>query len=158
MLKEPNFVRDVHLQFSEPLKKISGQIKYIIIHHAQEQGWDIYKTHHFHQAVRKWSGIGYNFFIEANGEILKGRGYHVGAHAYHYNEVSLGICLTGDFDVDNPTKEQLSSAKKLCHYLMNEFNIPVSDVLGHRELPGTTKTCPGKNFDMDQFRDFISKK
>lgn len=157
MLKAPEFVKDVHLKFTEPLEPLKNEVKYIVIHHAQEQGWDVFKTHSFHQTERQWSGIGYNFFIEENGEIIKGRGYSVGAHALHYNEVSLGICLTGNFDIDYPTEEQLTSAKKLCSYLMKEFSVPVSQVVGHRELKDITKTCPGKNFNMDQFREFIRK-
>ena len=36
-----------------------------------------YKTHEFHQTVRGWSGIGYNYFIEKDGTVVEGRGLHI---------------------------------------------------------------------------------
>lgn len=150
----PIFVKEIPLTFTQPLKPLK-EIKFIVIHHTEETGWDIFKTHQFHQEERKWSGIGYNFFIEKTGEVLMGRGYHIGAHAKQYNDRSLGICLTGNFDVELPAKEQLESVKELCLFLMKEFAIPICNVLGHCELEGVTKTCPGKNFNMGEFRESL---
>ncbi|MDR7077326.1 N-acetylmuramoyl-L-alanine amidase [Neobacillus niacini] len=108
-----------------------------------------------HQDHRGWSGIGYNFFIEENGEIIKGRGYHVGAHAFSYNQKSIGICLAGNFDIHTPSIEQLNSLSKLCIFLLDQNNLSTTHILGHRELKGIEKSCPGKNLNMDQFRKSI---
>ncbi len=56
-------IKRVNLTFQDelvPLEKVNK----LIIHHTAEDGWDVYKTHEFHQTVRGWSGIGYNYFIE----------------------------------------------------------------------------------------------
>jgi N-acetylmuramoyl-L-alanine amidase len=140
---EPGWINDINLSFKEPLVALKN-VMYIIVHHTEEIGWDINKTHRFHQEHRGWSGIGYNFFIEENGEIIKGRGYHVGAHAYSYNQKSIGICLAGNFDIQIPSIEQLKSLSKLCIFLLDQFNLSTAQILGHRELNGVAKSCPGK--------------
>jgi N-acetylmuramoyl-L-alanine amidase len=154
MKVEPRWIKDIHLSFTEPLIALKD-VGYIIVHHTEEIGWDCIKTHTFHQDLRGWSGIGYNFFIEENGEIIKGRGYHVGAHAYAYNDKSIGICLAGNFDIHTPSKEQLKSLSKLCIFLLHVYNLSIIHILGHRELKDVTKSCPGKNFNMGQFRESI---
>jgi N-acetylmuramoyl-L-alanine amidase len=154
MKVEPGMIKDINLSFKEPLIALKD-VMYIIVHHTEEIGWDIKKTHRFHQDHRLWSGIGYNFFIEENGEIIKGRGYSVGAHAYSYNEKSIGICLAGNFDIHNPSIEQLKSLSKLCIFLLYQFNLSTTHILGHRELKVVTKSCPCKNFNIGQFRESI---
>jgi N-acetylmuramoyl-L-alanine amidase len=156
MKAEPEFIKDIHLSFNEPLIAIKN-VEYIIVHHTEEIGWDTVMTHTFHQDHRRWSGIGYNFFIEENGEIIKGRGYHVGAHAFSYNDKSIGICLAGHFDLHTPSKEQLKSLSKLCIFLINEYHLSTTQILGHRELKGVAKSCPGKNFNMDRFREAVKE-
>lgn len=151
---EPGWINDINLSFKEPLVALKD-VMYIIVHHTEEIGWDINMTHRFHQDYRGWSGIGYNFFIEENGEIIKGRGYHIGAHAYTYNQKSIGICLAGNFDIHSPSIEQLKSLRKLCIFLLEQYNLSTTQILGHRELKSTAKSCPGKNFNMDQIRESI---
>ncbi|WP_419887796.1 peptidoglycan recognition family protein [Neobacillus niacini] len=151
---EPGWIKDSKLLFKEPLLTLKN-VMYIIVHHTEEIGWDVNKTHQFHQNERGWSGIGYNFFIEENGEIMNGRGYHVGAHAISYNQKSLGICLAGNFDSHTPSIEQLKSLRKLCMFLLEQYHLSTAQILGHREVNGMAKSCPGKNFNMDQFRESI---
>ncbi|MFJ5760269.1 peptidoglycan recognition family protein [Neobacillus sp. NPDC093182] len=154
MKGEPGWIKDSNLSFKEPLVALKD-VMYIIVHHTEEIGWDVNKTHRFHQDDRGWSGIGYNFFIEESGEIMKGRGYHVGAHAYSYNQISIGICLAGNFDIHTPSIEQLKSLSKLCLFLLDQYHISTPQIIGHREVNGMAKSCPGKNFNMDQFRESI---
>ncbi|MGZ4160344.1 MAG: peptidoglycan recognition protein family protein [Neobacillus sp.] len=156
MKAEPKFIKDIHLSFNEPLIALKN-VEYIIVHHTEEIGWDIRKTHTYHQDTCRWSGIGYNFFIEEDGEVMKGRGYHVGAHAVSYNDKSIGICLAGNFDLHTPTKEQLKSLSKLCIFLLDKYHLTTKQILGHRELNGVAKSCPGKNFNMDQFREAVKE-
>ncbi|PFE05329.1 N-acetylmuramoyl-L-alanine amidase [Bacillus cereus] len=130
----------------------------IIIHHTAEDGWDVYKTHEFHQKVRGWSGIGYNYFIEEEGTVFEGRGLYVGAHAKGYNSETIGICMTGNFDKYDPTIAQIDSLHSLCRDLMERFSICEAHILGHRELEGVTKTCPGIRFSMVELRKTLSQK
>ena len=76
----------------------------------------------------------------------------VGAHTKGMNIKSIGICLSGNFDIEIPKQEQLISLKKLCTFLIKKYNISIERVIGHREVENCKKTCTGINFDMDKFR------
>ncbi len=43
--------------------------------------------------------------------------------------------------------------------LMSEYNIPYSNIIGHKEVPEfkNKKSYPGYNFDMDKFRSIMSE-
>ncbi|WP_337102761.1 peptidoglycan recognition protein family protein [Paenibacillus sp. YIM B09110] len=155
-LIEPNFAQDIGLDFAETLVPLKD-IQYLAIHHTESQGMDALEAHRFHREARKWAGIGYNYFIEEDGAIIKGRGCYVGAHVYRYNRVSLGIALSGDFDSHYPTEAQMESARKLCLFFMKQCNLQSSQIIGHREFPDVSKSCPGRNFDMDGFRNWIEQ-
>ncbi len=140
--------------FIEPLEDLD-EVQKIIVHHTSRTQMNAEECHEFHQKVRGWSGIGYNFFIEKDGTIVEGRGFHVGAHAYGHNRNSIGICLTGDFDIELPTSSQFSSFLQLCHHIMRLYNLEPHQVIGHRELAGVKKSCPGLLFNVNQMRDDI---
>jgi len=105
-----------------------------------------------------WDDIGYHFGIELvdnEYEILGGRLMNKpGAHCKEngMNQKSVGICVVGNFDEDEPPKRAwdlcLAVTSSLCHML----KIPVDKVQGHREHT-PYKTCPGKKWDMMKFRD-----
>ncbi|MEJ3737517.1 peptidoglycan recognition family protein [Bacillus tropicus] len=148
-------IKCVNLTFQDelvPLEKVNK----LIIHHTSEDGWDVYKTHEFHQKVRGWSGIGYNYFIEADGTVFEGRGLHIGAHAKDNNRDTIGICMTGNFDKYDPTTAQMNALYSLCKMFMNRFTVKKENILGHRELEGVTKSCPGNRFSMVELRNALS--
>ncbi|MFT4412254.1 peptidoglycan recognition family protein [Fredinandcohnia humi] len=151
-------IRRVSLNFAEELEPLKC-VKNLVIHHTEEMNWDIYKTHDYHLYDKNWSGIGYNYFIDGSikqdGYIFEGRGLYKGAHTLGHNETSIGICLSGNFDIHQPTKKQMLALTWLCKKLMGEFGLLVKDIVGHREL-GAKKSCPGKNFDLEQFRQSIA--
>lgn len=138
------------IKFNEKLKVLTNP-QYIIIHHTEEVGWNIYKVDEYHKSLG-WNGIGYNYFIEEDGRVEEARGMNIGAHTIGFNNKSIGICLSGNFDFDYPSNEQIESLYKLCNYFMNIYNIEKSRVLGHREINGVNKSCPGYNFNMNKFR------
>lgn len=85
--------------------------------------------------------IGYHYVIAIDGTVHTGRGVEeIGAHAYGFNQHSIGICLIG---TDKFTRAQWLAASELAHVLCKAF--PAAEVLGHRDLPGVKKTCPGFN-------------
>ena len=139
------------IKFNIKLERLKNP-EYIIIHHTENEELDVYKTNEYHKSLG-WEGIGYNYFIEKNGHIISGRGMHVGAHTKGLNDKSIGICLSGNFDVGYPTRKQMKSLYKLCRYFMKKYRIKKYNVLGHREVKNVTKSCPGYNFDMDIFRE-----
>ncbi|MBY0598689.1 peptidoglycan recognition protein family protein [Bacillus bingmayongensis] len=150
-------IKQAKLKFQDELQPLQGVTK-LIIHHTAEDGWDVHKTHEFHQKVRGWSGIGYNYFIEEDGTVFEGRGLYIGAHAKGYNSETIGICMTGNFDKYDPTLAQMESLHSLCRDFMEQFSICEAHILGHRELEGVTKTCPGTRFSMVELREILSQK
>lgn len=156
--------------------------KYIAIHHSAIHGGNVKAFRNYHRS-KNWWDIGYNFVIcngdgGADGELQKGRSIGIsGAHVksykgINYNNIALGICLVGWFDdivwehsnpgvkFENPynkipTKKQMETLIGLVKDLTEEYNIPVKNVLGHQEFPNVYKSCPGGNFNMDEFRNII---
>lgn len=96
--------------------------------------------------------IGYHRVIYTNGAAATGRAnWEIGAHAQGANANSLGLALVGK---DRYTLAQWDSLATLVRFLCDQYRIPLEPadtkhphvlrgVLGHRELPGVTKTCPG---------------
>jgi N-acetylmuramoyl-L-alanine amidase len=87
---------------------------------------------------RGWDGCGYHKVIRRCGAIEDGRDIGaIGAHAYGYNRVSIGIALVGGVDdvgnaTNNFTSPQLVSWKGL----VEEFQLtyPDAKLVGHRDL------------------------
>ena len=113
-----------------------------------------------------WHDIGYHFVIEdVKGIVLrKGRKTHeVGAHAYQkmpsrdktlvsINRQSIGICVVGNFDNYKMSRTKEDKLIDVINILRVGFDIPLSNVLGHREINGVKKSCPGTNVDMNELR------
>jgi hypothetical protein len=74
----------------------------------------------------------------------------IGAQVKGYNLNSVGICLIGKKKFTN---NQLQSAKIVCLNLMQQFGLKASNVFGHYEAEGTSKTCP--NIPMGYFRSYL---
>lgn len=119
-----------------------------------------------------WNDIGYHFVIEKiDGEIVTKRGRNVdtvGAHAYQkmpnrsgnmvsVNAQSIGICIVGNYDKYELAIEYRQALVKQIAFLLVHNNIPINNVIGHREIRGVVKTCPGKLIDMGIFRDDLRK-
>ena len=118
-----------------------------------------------------WRGIEYSFGVNALGSVFDGRGltYKHGAvkNSLTKNvdgigaaDRSVAIALIGDMrEAGMPTEKQLAAAVRLTKDVIAVYNLPVSAVLGHREVPlsegGTYPTaCPV--IDMDAFRKLVA--
>jgi len=135
----------------EKIKKI----KFIVIHHSQrniDSPKEIKKRH----LTRGWEDIGYHYLIKKNGKISKGRSKkYIGAHVKSHNKNSLGICLIGNLDKNIPTRKQLEKLIKFLRKLSKKYKIPIENILGHREFPNVTKTCPGNLIKMSLIRKAV---
>jgi N-acetylmuramoyl-L-alanine amidase len=137
--------------------------EYIIIHHSKSE-LDFPAFIRFrHMYLRGWEDIGYHYLV-GNGRLLtkNGRVYagrpeeNVGAHAIGYNKNSLGICILGNFDRRYPELTQTSGLIKLLADKIRKYKIPAKNILGHHEIAGVNKSCPGKHFDMDYLRAILT--
>ncbi len=136
-------------------------VEYLILHHS-ERVFDHPSFVRFrHRTFRQWEDIGYHYLIgdgvcTVDGQIYPGRAeQYQGAHARGYNDRSLGICLLGNCDLFGPTDRQIESLLTLLEDKQKQYGIPTDHILGHRELPGVQKTCPGTEFDLDDLRELL---
>lgn len=90
--------------------------------------------------------VGYHYVIMGNGLVKQTRmDNEGGAHAKTddgMNFKSIGICLTGNFEVEQPSKEQIDSLERLIANLQFKFNSSLK-IIGHRDVCATV--CPGEN-------------
>ncbi len=95
-----------------------------------------------------WSGIGYHYFIPADGEILQTqpvalRTHHVDRH----NSYAIGVAFAGSFmNGSTPTPQQIHSGARLIAWLLQEFALQLTDVLGHNEFSYNSTPCPGSEW------------
>ena len=124
---------------------------YIIVHHtvssrdkttvADVDAWHKLRWPDFRSELGYW--VGYHYLIEGNGQITQTRkGHEEGAHTLGgYNQKSIGVCLTGDFDTEEPSVSQLAALKALLDRLKRQYDIPDTNILGHKQAWLTA--CPG---------------
>ncbi len=127
--------------------------KFIIIHHSASDrdttgvmaidSWHRFRWPNFKSSLGYW--VGYHFVITANGTITQCRRENEeGAHTLGgYNQKSIGICLTGNFETEQPTPAQLTSLQTLLDKVKKEYQIVDSNIKGHRQVWPTL--CPGRN-------------
>lgn len=134
--------------------------EYIIVHTVAKKG----KTSkeeitRWHIEDNGWRDFGYHYYILKDGTVQKGRADNVpGAHCPQegMNRRSLGICFEGHGNYEPWTREQRTSFEELYKELRKAFDIPSSKVIGHREVKGVAKDCPGTLIDMDNVRNYLS--
>ena len=155
-------------------------IKYIILHHSATDyqqnaddttGKQIGKTI-CDRAQEKYKKdypdykCDYHFIIGHGGDVFKGQPVEQPSwHCTNYqaNLVSIGICFLGNFErIEMPT-EQFNSGVKLISALMKQYNVPLENVLRHKDIVSdithkiNSTECPGKNFPyvhmLDALRD-----
>ncbi|MGI8821189.1 MAG: N-acetylmuramoyl-L-alanine amidase [Chthoniobacterales bacterium] len=144
--------------------------KFIIVHNSGTRQGNARAFDYYHRNVRRMqNGLAYHFVVgngtsSGNGQIEVGdrwrrqiNGGHV--HSDYLNNISLGICLVGDFNRDKPTRAQLEATEELIRYLRERCGkadgrtIPVRP---HREMnpPRWATDCPGDAFPYSWFRQF----
>ena len=135
--------------------------EWIIIHHSATRmgSADVFDA--AHRARGMINGLAYHFVIDngtedkPDGLIETGPRWIKQMHGGHcrqayINERGIGICLVGNFSVDQPTSRQLDSLALLIHGLQDQFHIPDDHVLGHGEVIGEFSECPGSLFPWDE--------
>lgn len=130
-------------------------VPYVVIHHSYSPEAcynrdDCIKAmksmQNFHIDDRHWWDIGYHFGVGSDGVAYEGRGWSIlGAHALHFNNISIGICVIGDWTNSTPPAEQIKTVKSLIAagvelgYIQTNYKL-----VGHRQVRETA--CPGQTF------------
>ena len=120
--------------------------------------------------ARGFTDIGYHWVVYLDGTVHAGRPEEeMGAHALHFNEHSIGICMVGGVgaagaDPHNPgkyTAAQWIALRRLIDDI--ESRHPIKRICGHRDLSPDVnsdghiepsewiKLCP--SFDVDGWRE-----
>lgn len=138
------YFKDYGLSFTNLTDRDTTDL--LVIHHTGNPKDDNISAESLHESHlnKGWAGIGYHFVIRKNGSIELGRPMDaIGSHAYGYNSHSIGIHLCGNFNLAEPTNAQIESCAVLLAWLMEQYDLPVSSIVGHQDLDATS--CPGEN-------------
>ena len=117
----------------------------IIIHHGG--GWmDFAGVNAYHKA--KWGFksslgyyAGYTIFIERDGRVFRARADNEeGAHTKGHNQRTIGIGLMGNGVDRDFTPQQYKALKAMVDDRSDKYNIPKSEIYGHRNF--TPTICP----------------
>jgi len=135
--------------------------RFIVIHHSATATGSAGEFDRMHRA-KGWDELGYHFVIgngtgSGDGEVEVGGRWPVQKHGAHtkvanhpeYNDLGIGICLVGNFDVTRPTEAQMQSLMRLVRFLRDRYDIPRGRMYGHGQLKATD--CPGLKFDYSDF-------
>jgi len=128
--------------------------RWIVIHHSATETGSAESFDRMHRA-RGWDEMGYHFVITngqggADGQVQVGGrwtkqkwGAHCKTAGNDYNNYGIGVCVVGNFSDRLPSRAQLASLGRLVGFLMDRYRIAASEVIGHRDAPGTATECPG---------------
>lgn len=139
--------------------------KHIVIHHTATGAGSVDSINAAHVKNKDkngnpWLGIGYHFVIGNGDGMTDGaieptfrwrtqiQGAHAGSANKDYNELGIGVCLVGNFEKSPPTPAQKRSVKLLVQTLRNEYHIPATEVVGHKDIRAASTECPGRLFPM----------
>jgi hypothetical protein len=98
----------------------------------------------FHQNVRGWCDIGYQYLVSRDGRLWEGRGARrLGTHVANNNTGNVGISVMGTHTTTPATDTQLTQIARLVRGLASTYGIAItsSKIKGHRDYGGTE--CPG---------------
>ena len=96
--------------------------------------------------AKGWSSIGYNYVIRRDGSLERGRAEgSTLAHASGHNNDAIAVCLIGGVTDDgapeaNYTRAQWTALETALKWFALKY--PQAEILGHRDLSGTSKDCP----------------
>jgi peptidoglycan hydrolase-like protein with peptidoglycan-binding domain len=145
----------------EPITVLSTRPTKILVHHTAGSNSTDYSLSHAYQLARNiqqshfnrgWIDSGQQFTISRGGyvmegrhrslEVLNGGTSHVrGAHCDGQNDVAVGIENEGTYTSVQPPQALYDQLVALCAYICQQYNIPSSQIYGHRDFNATQ--CPG---------------
>jgi hypothetical protein len=109
------------------------------------------------------SDVSAHYVVSQKGKVAQCvRNEDIAWHAgnWRYNRMSIGIEHAGYAgNPDTWTNRMYHSSANLSAYLSKRYNIPVDrrHFIGHREVPGVDKTCPGSYFNWDKYLRLVRR-
>lgn len=116
-----------------------------------------------------WRDVGYQFVIErfdrpndiAPEQYLAIAGRALTAQAAgewraNFNKIGVHICCVGNFDLEPPPAALWRFLAPIVAGIQEAFHIPNDGIIGHRDIPGVQKSCPGEMWDIGAFRKVVA--
>jgi hypothetical protein len=142
-----------------------GRWRNIVVHNSGTRQGNAAAFEHYHRYVRRMpNGLAYHFVI-GNGTSSKDGAIEIGnrwhhqiqgghVHSDYLNNISIGICLVGDFNNDNPTAKQKEALVELIKYLrrrVGRVGGQQAVVWAHKNInpPRWPTDCPGRKFPVN---------
>jgi len=128
------------------------KITHIAIHHSAAPANITPERIAAYHVGKDWPGMGYHFYVQPDGVINQtNRLETVSYQVYNNNAYSVGISIAGNFvNGAIPTQRQIEQVGHLVAWLMQELNIPLNNVMGHKEYPQNATSCPGSDWNTGQ--------
>jgi LysM repeat protein len=139
-----------------------GRWQYIVVHHSGTRMGTVKGMDRYHREQRHMeNGLAYHFVIGngngmSDGEVAVGHRWLEqldGGHlrSEELNQISVGICLVGDFERDDPTARQMENLKALTRYLLGRCKLGGLSLRTHQQINPIYTRCPGRNFPTKTF-------
>lgn len=114
----------------------------------------------FHMDGNGWCDIGYTFMVTIDGTTWEAReAKYLGTHVANNNTNNVGVSFIGCFHTSQcgsmppnaPPQAMIDGGGALIGKIAQRYGIDVSTstVIGHRDNPGATTSCPGDNLHDD---------
>lgn len=97
------------------------------------------------RSLPPWPDLPYHYYIGTDGTIGEGRNVNfAGDTNTKYDTTGhVQVVLEGNFEIENPTAEQIETLKKVLVWQATRWRVPISMISVHRDHASTA--CPGKN-------------
>lgn len=148
---------------SRNLRWITRRPTHLVIHHTTHINSTDYSVEAAKEVARLiqrnhrtngWADTGQQFTIARGGQVLEGRHgslaavvdgtrFIEGAHAYGFNDESVGIEVDGLYMTSLPTSAQWASLVHLSAFICDRYGIPTDRIIAHRDVPGAQTHCCG---------------
>ncbi|GLZ34437.1 hypothetical protein Lesp02_66240 [Lentzea sp. NBRC 105346] len=145
----------------EPLVLVGRPVRILIHHTATANSDDLSIGHAYelarwiqdlHMDTNGWADSGQHFTISRGGVLMEGRHGSrdaleagdrmvVGAHCPGQNDRAIGIENEGIYMDTVPPQQQWDSLVQFCAHVCDRYNIPTTEIFGHRDFFVTQ--CPG---------------
>jgi N-acetyl-anhydromuramyl-L-alanine amidase AmpD len=126
------------------------EITTLVVHHsAVPPSVGPQRIAEYHVDSLDWPGIGYHFLVSEDGVLYQVNPLQtISYHAVQANPIGVGICFLGNFTNRVPPAVQLCAGAHLIAWLMQELDIQLDEVVGHKEV--LTTQCPGAQWLEDK--------
>lgn len=145
------------------LPVINRRPGHLVIHHTTHVNSSDVSDAAAHEVARQiqrnhmtngWADTGQQFTIARGGQMLEGRQgslaavvdgtrFIEGAHAYGFNDQSVGIEVDGMYTSSLPTDAQWASLVHLSSFICERYGIAADNIMAHRDVPGAQTLCCG---------------